>query len=1350
VDPAFDYPDTEYENEFRNGALVLGAGATRLTFFDIGLYASHPLPMAWYSTWADYNKFYRGWIDEVRIWDGARSNQEINDSLSKEFTRLEILENRTEILNELNAGAGRTALSTNNFLSPILMNLYTFNNLFSANTEQYVAQVPRGFNSAGVAANRPLGTPAGAAVAWWNASSVKSTVYTNWHYLPWIENVAAHMPPMTSIVDTNSGGTTFVYDNVVLDSVYWTRRAAGDVEQQNSFANNNNPYGFYYFLTDTYRLLPPPLGVPWAIAELYSELKERNRGIDLLPIGDAWAKQCTDFWDDKGASGSWLENYDTLPDGLPVWWVTLHATTAGWTDTYSGSSGYYTTNRMTNGDVYQRDLAMGMLPSATTTTDYTAAYQQTADSNGDGMPDWWKRMYGLNVMDTKGDHGPLGDVDNDGLSNYAEYLITEVYKFRYSSPVKFKTHPDQPISDYFMKSSGAKLNFGAMFSDHDFIEDLWEERYSPGYANPYIFDSKTDYDDDGWSNWAEARYSQAVATARPDLRELVMVNGITTFEYPIPVVDTYISYKGVQTGGNLVLEAFSSSEMLGTPDAKWTISFGLAGSQQNSIPLGFYADKTIRTRLSPGSVVPGTIAVQLTDTWTGETTGTGFDMNGVIYSMTIDGVWDPIGTVNYITGEMVLEMGAFNGVDIILDAAAYPADRNSYIEAAVSYFEMTYETQLPTGWPQHIYLGRAAEGALKEGKNYFFVFLDANANSTWDAGEPAGIPTPFETDIGWDENRLDVQLTDYTPYNLRLSLSSGLTSEDVIFGAGGAAAGGGAVQAAASYTHVRIRRSTIQGSGFGERTIFDKIIYGRDYIHEGDVMTLPTYGGYGFDWNFVGVFTPSAVGAITYQVYVGDKEPLTNNTLLATFTNKFDSVRAVPTLVSPANGAYVYTARPTFSWSLPTTNNAYSAFAFEIRRGGSSIGSPLVYPITIRQMPIKNVKTGNYVWEAPFYMGDKNTVNNGVYYWRVQMLNPRYSVNNAVDADWSAWRPFRWDVNTPLAPAGVVATNLNGSSSGYGQLRAVVKYFGAVTNTVSDRVILQAFKNRGFTGHPAAQYTFSTTQNTMLTNQSLSVTNAISLRGLTPGVYYVRAFLDSNTNSVQDSWESWGYANYYGETKSMHDVRPIEVSYTAVTKPVTVYIEDSDTDQDWFPDAYEYELNRSASNFLELTGPNDAWSYRGDGEYNPTLDASGFINMVFAMASGSPAQQAEIINLLSTDGQASPADANPDVAIENLSFGVEGPALDFIVIPAPPAQLPLFSGLTGALSAPAPEAKVYPYHVKFSSSLATPKADWQIVESGTVSVDANGVTVKTPDPASKVTVTGVSGFFTVTVEIPLN
>jgi hypothetical protein len=215
----------------------------------------------------------------------------------------------------------------------------------------------------------------------------------------------------------------------------------------------------------------------------------------------------------------------------------------------------------------------------------------------------------------------------------------------------------------------------------------------------------------------------------------------------------------------------------------------------------------------------------------------------------------------------------------------------------------------------------------------------------------------------------------------------------------------------------------------------------------------------------------------------------------------------------------------------------------------------------------------------------------------------------------------------------------------------------------------------------------------------------------------------------------------------MYDVRPIEVSYTASTKPVTVYIEDSDTDQDWFPDAYEYELNRTASNFLELTGPLDAWSYRGDAEYNPTLDAGSFITMVFAMASGSIQQQAAIISLISTDGQVITPAVLPSVSIENLSLGGAYPSLDLALTPAQPAQTssPLFGVLTSAPSAAPPPTQVYTYHVRFSTSLATPRADWQIVESGTVSVDADGVTVKTPDPSSLKTVTGVNGFFTVEI-----
>jgi hypothetical protein len=259
------------------------------------------------------------------------------------------------------------------------------------------------------------------------------------------------------------------------------------------------------------------------------------------------------------------------------------------------------------------------------------------------------------------------------------------------------------------------------------------------------------------------------------------------------------------------------------------------------------------------------------------------------------------------------------------------------------------------------------------------------------------------------------------------------------------------------------------------------------------------------------------------------------------------------------------------------------------------------------------------------------------------------------------------------------------------------------------------------------------------------VTNAISLRGLAPGVYYVRAFVDSNTNSVMDSWESWGYANYYGAQRALYDVRPVTVSYSASSGLATVCIEDMDTDQDWFPDAYEYELNRTASDFLELTGPNDAWSNRGDAEINPTL-LGNFVDLIMSMATGPSAQRDEIISLVSAAGQLLTPAKDPSVSIENLTVGAGVPNLTFDLTPGAPAQYssPLFSVLLGGAT-PAPPQTTYPYNIRFSNSLATPRADWQIVESGTVSVDADGVTVKTPDLSSLKTVTGVNGFFTVEI-----
>ena len=44
------------------------------------------------------------------------------------------------------------------------------------------------------------------------------------------------------------------------------------------------------------------------------------------------------------------------------------------------------------------------------------------DTDGDGLPDAWELLYGLNPLDATGDHGAAGDPDHDRFSNLEEYL----------------------------------------------------------------------------------------------------------------------------------------------------------------------------------------------------------------------------------------------------------------------------------------------------------------------------------------------------------------------------------------------------------------------------------------------------------------------------------------------------------------------------------------------------------------------------------------------------------------------------------------------------------------------------------------------------------------------------------------------------------------------------------------------------------------------------------------------------------------------------------------------------------------------------------------------------------------
>ena len=1257
-------------------------------------------------TWGDYAQFYQGYVDEVRIWDGARSNDEILSNYKKRFTKNDLWNNRLKVRTEEAKGASRVWTNPLQMSAELLYH-YTFDNLFGADVATSVATSPRGFNDLAVAINRP----AGSAVGWWDPVAVKSTVYNDYNYVPWIENGVEHLPTFGGATLNADGTVSVMMSNTVPNSVYWTHTSAGNIAGSYSFPNNNNPYGFRYTTA-----LPP------ALAQ-YTIMS------DLLPLGDAFAKQVTSMWDEQGASGVWSETAtDSDSDGLPDWWETyvintlyptlgLTMSSVSWDALYPDGSG------MTYGERYQRDVANGATP---TNPSGVGGVKQTADSDGDGMPDWWENIYNLNSASDKGDDGALGDPDRDGLSNLAEYMISEVYGFRYLNPRQFKTDAKQTVSDYFLKQGS--LTLGAMFTDHDFMEDAWEDQYDLAYVSRYVYDPFSDADEDGWSNWAESRYRVYADGTRPDLSMKTEVLGLMDYEFPIPTIATTLRYTGLQTGGTIVLQTYKSETMDGTPDATYNIPNDSTTVTVKTQPLGYWADKTVVGMLSPGSVQPGSINFKFTDLWTGLSANTGFDVNGVLYSGNVGGYYDKIGTIDYVTGKFALNLSYYKDSYILL--ADTIQTRVDYIDCNLSFVEMSYSVRAISTWPKTVYLGLADKGYVREGTNYVFAFLDVDGSGTWNAGEPCGVAKPFALDVGWDYNNLDIELTDYTPGYLRMTLASGLRSEDVIAGVGGGttAGNGTTTGGAALQTRVRVRRNSVDGYTTYQRIVLDKVLQSpRNYLHEGDLLGQ---GELGLDWGLTDVPTSMNRELIVYDVFVGDATVLTNNTRATVFTNRFDLARATAKATSPTTGKYVYSARPTFKWTMP---KEYTAFALEIRKGSSS--GTVIYQSGTVQAPVRDSVTGEYVWEAPICAGDKLPngqifASNTLYVWRVIALNSKFTLTTT-PITWSSWNVFRLDVNAPP------------SSSGYGELRALVKYYGPATKYLSGRVKVQLFRNRGFAGVPDAQYTLSDVDLNLLTNSVVTGTNAV-LRGLTPsataGSYYVRAIIDHNQNNARDVWESWGYANYYGLTDTPYSPRPTEVTLSGSTDLATVIIEDADSDQDWFPDAWEYDQNPSSDNFLELTGPSKDWATTvGDTEVNPDLlTTSPFsqMSLLIALAAGTSDQDkdgvsdlAELILGTNPNAASSAADGYSDAAklsiglyptdklnfIGVTAFGLNGTdanltwKVDVEKAKVSAGSQTFLSALTGVAS----DGSVA-YHIEYTPSLLN--ADWQEVESGTVTL----------------------------------
>ena len=1269
------------------------------------------------SSWTNYAAFYKGWVDEVRVWDGARTQVQILADYAKRYSLSDISSLRDAVYNSWAKGATRNANDGNPNLPAELVLHYNFQQLPSSESADGLRWIePSGFTQRVFDNVRINRRPVDISCGWWSAVPIASTVYPNRAVVPWLRNSCASLPAL---------------DGSTADSRYWSSLLAGMTLPTEagvsafSFPRTANPYPYWNYMSESYfrkwalSLLRTSVDSTYsaAVANLYrrctfDEQTAFVRGSDLLPLGGAFVKRCVDFWDGNGPTDAWIASGDDLDnDGLPDWWERFAAAnygadaddlTVATVVQYKYGNGQPTP--MTAREAYLRDLAHGLLSDGK----YHPEYANTADENGDGIPDWWQKMYGVF------DYYPYEDPDNDGLSIYQEWWLSDggeaegfgsANGFPKLDVTRARTFlaDGQAVPDYFLGvSSDSGTNkwddvyFGFMASDHDFIENWWEMQYANGYSNASVYDPLDDWDENGWSNYAEARYQMWRNLFSADLIDGWNIEGTYHVDYfPEPALAVRSTYYGVQdlTSNTphpqipTVVTATRKSETTGRIDAKYIavssdVNSTGGGNSVNQYLGPYRAGAVMRGFLSPGCVVPATLqfykanvgdadykywklvwptSVGGPNWWSEGSRPVTNHYSGVLaeYTEFIQSypqaqleqanlnwksvakvVSDPqnrMGTITHSdTGETLGSIDLHSG-EYVFDLEKLAEVDSEAAQLYSCVFMAAYASKIGNEWPQTIYysntkeLDRSVEteqrgvGHVREGENTITSLIDLDRNGDYTPGEPFGVL--LGVDVGWHKvPEQVVELKDTSHVVPRFDLLTLTDDRTVIKGVAGMVAYTGRTLndmtngVSAKTVRINIARKAINGAPAPRRVLLSKEYvlpdegknsHARTFIHEGDILKR---GVYDMDWKWL-VSDAARLGfddvqSVTYELCQNVDLPggLASNVVLATFVNKYNAARAVPSADSPRDGGTVFSVSPTFKWTC--SDDTMTAFDLQVLDTAGSV----VYDSGVQLLPGRI--DGAYTFTPRLY-ADAPVATNGApvfadgsnYFWRVAMLNAKYntvdgdSLCGADDSIWSAKRSFKMD------------TAHKGLPSGYGSAEAVVRYFGpcgrkAMANDVtgasggvqdiksgSGLIVVEAFENADFHGRPMAQIRLSDYADLYSTTNTTTV-NA-TFRGLDPGTLYFRAYIDQNNNGRRDSWEPWGYANHvdthwrsvngaredweewgnsshfdgYGKVVSEAIYDPLGVvvadgPYARVPKFV-IYIEDCDVNRNNVPDCLE-------------------------------------------------------------------------------------------------------------------------------------------------------------------------------------
>ncbi len=1225
------------------------------------------------TTVADYANFFKGHVDEVRIWDGARSAAAIKADVEQKtrYTTALALENRRAVYAKWSQDITRMPNASGEMLPPELMYHFSFDHIPGAVEAKDVLKTPAGFTTTkgAVDAKAKWSRPDGWVCPWWDSvtNTLRSSVYTDTAWVPWIGNTVGHLP---------------MFDGETLDSVLWHKEFYGFTPGSFVFPLSSEPISRMiqqHYLVENKGDPETQTTSYDRIAESEDEVERfrftyRNRvtaGSDLLPFGGAFPKRLSSaegLWDAPGvASDAWAETgVDADNNGLPEWWeeyalVEYADTTSVDWDTIVERNG----QQMPAWQAYLRDLAAGMLPDGVIHPEYA----DTRDMDKDGLPDWWEDMYGINTHSAS---DADADPDHDGLSNYQEYVLSELYPKKYDlasygiapillDPTRDRSGLYQQVTDYYLSytntpvvvknAAGATVfegnnYFGEIVTDHDFMEDWWEIAMGSSYANAKKYDPLADRDEDGWSNWAECRAALWGGYFSANLID--KWTGSQSDQhvtcYPEPIIGVRVTYHGVRDISGQTLIVKTTSGQTARTDATFMIPSELDG--QVRYIGGFNADNLLHGHMSPGCLNVNSIMFECARTssdhsytWNcdwyienegGEPNGWGIGRthNGSFETYRSEfALWPKIelegGDLTWETMAQTVPSTDLNSATLIADGntigsvntvtGEYEIDFSKFTKAggAKEYvYRVTYTSRVGHEWPQTVYVSDTRELASGNG--------ETAKNSYGRVREGRNTIEAF-----MDLNQNGV-LDAGEPYGSIRNVQIGWHKvPTVIIELKDASPIMGQVQLAAATGEglteltktVRIVRELINDQP-APRTLVTKtlVMDDRPYLTEVDACTVTRPD---LDWVWLtkdaerdGIQT---INRATYAVYEYDQNMATNGALLATFIKEFPEVRPMATAVAPKDVAPVYSCSPTFAFT--TSDEKATAYRLQVRLDGAT--AP-IYDSGIQLLPGRLGQTvGVAAYEvtpaiyadAPVYAG--TTTDHAIF---ADGTNYQWRVA-LYDAKYKSTKDDsdvsgEWSTWATFQMDLVNKNRYPGIPTGYGATSVAVRYFGSA-DCDSKRIVVEAYENADFRGQALAQIRLSDAT-TLRDANDLTTYNAV-LRGIKPGTVYFRAFYDQNNNGVRDNWESWGYANNVGKN--------VTAIYNPVGREITTSTADWVTQKSAAVtifmedcDVNQNEIPDCAEEALFLaevsaeTDPVDWWDWA---EANPT-DVNGDEAMAYA------------------------------------------------------------------------------------------------------------------------------------------